>query len=165
MWHSLCLQLALSPNLMLGCVFTVGASTMTQVPFSKFGRRAQYPYWSASGILHFFPQLTSLGLEWPIGIRCFNLRPGKWAQYPYGGKAGRCDLGFAISHVSKKVKGGCDRCEQGSNQNEAERKDGESTDRTQVLGPSHLWGCLLLQFIWAVHASFYPTWFVLSFCY
>ena len=66
-------------------------------------------------------------------------------------------MGFASSHVSNKVKGARELHEQGNNQNEAESKDGERTDRSQVLGPSHLRGCLLLQFIWAVHVSFNPT--------
>ena len=38
------------------------------------------------------------------------------------------------SLVSNKVKGACELHEQGTNQNEAESKDGERTDGTQVLG-------------------------------
>ena len=149
-----CLQLTLSSNFVIDCVFTVGASIMTQVPFWSFRRRVRSPSWSHSAILLSFFQLMSPGLEWPIGIRCLNL-----IQCPYSGKAGRCGLGFASSHVSNKVKGACELHEQGNNQNEAESKDGERTDRSHVLGPSHLRGCLLLQFIWAVHV--FSTWFAL----
>ena len=73
-----CLQLTLSSSFVIDWVFTVGASIMTQVPFWSFRRRAQYPSWSRSAILFSFLQLMSPGLEWPIGIRCFNL-----IQCPY----------------------------------------------------------------------------------
>lgn len=165
MTFSVCFQLAFFTQPYNWFIFIVGASIMVQVPFSRFGSRVQFPSCSNHGFLFSFPQLTSPGVDWPIGISCFSVRPRKLALDLNGSRVGRCDLGFASSHISNKVKGWLDLYEQGSNHKEEEGKAEESADRIQILGPSHLWCLLLLQFIWAIYASFYPTWFVWSFCY
>lgn len=75
-------------------------------------------------------------------------------------------LEFSISHNSNKVGGWRDLNKHYSNQKKAASKDGESSDSPQALGSNHLQFCLLLlQFVWAIDASYYATKFVLGFCH
>lgn len=153
---SVCLQLALSLNIMLSCfVFFWKWFYVTHVLFSRFRKGAHYP--SNNGILLSLSQQISWRVEWLMEIICFHLRPG-------ASMVEDVTQDFPPVILITKWKGDVTWMSMLTTKKKQQVKM-KSSGSPQALGSSHLWLCFLAQLRWAIDASFYATKFVLGFCH